>query len=259
MANFLRFSDEKITQLLQDIFDGIVDAFSLPDALFVATADKLLTGLFTGFGGSLDDFDPTSEQFRLLKELERNLFVFSGAKTFQQVNAMSLEIIGPDGFTRPFNEFRDAAEKIFQTFNDTWLKAEQRTAINQALGARQWIDIQENKDLLPLLRYQTIGDERVRPEHVVLDDIVKPVNDPFWNVYFPPNGWNCRCIVTQHEAGEFPITNTSNVDFTTIPKLFRMNPGKDEVIFDPKDHPYFKVEDRFSILRDSDFGLIGPE
>ena len=89
MANFLRFSDEKLSQLLQDIFDGIVDVFSLPDALFIATADKLLTGLFTGYGGALDDFDPTSEQFRLLKELERNLFVFSGAKTFQQVNAMS--------------------------------------------------------------------------------------------------------------------------------------------------------------------------
>ena len=41
--------------------------------------------------------------------------------------------------------------------------------------------------------YVTVGDERVRPEHAVLDGVRLPKGDPRWNEIMPPNGWNCRC------------------------------------------------------------------
>ena len=45
------------------------------------------------------------------------------------------------------------------------------------------------------LIYSTVGDLRVRESHRVWHHTVLPADDPFWNTHYPPNGWNCRCIV----------------------------------------------------------------
>ena len=104
------------------------------------------------------------------------------------------------------------------------------------------------------MRYQTVKDARVRPEHITLDNIVKPVNDPFWNTHYPPNGWQCRCIVTQHERGELKETSLKGKKIEEIAPIFKMNSGKDRIIFDPK-HPYFQVDKRYRRLKKNNFGL----
>jgi len=42
-------------------------------------------------------------------------------------------------------------------------------------------------------KYVTIGDDRVRPTHAILDGITLPKAHKFWEQFYPPNGWNCRC------------------------------------------------------------------
>lgn len=49
------------------------------------------------------------------------------------------------------------------------------------------------QDILWGYKYVTTGDERVRPEHAVLDGVTLPKDDPFWQRFYPPNGWSCRC------------------------------------------------------------------
>ena len=34
-----------------------------------------------------------------------------------------------------------------------------------------------------------------RPAHVALHGKVLPADDPFWDEYYPPNGWRCHCVV----------------------------------------------------------------
>ena len=42
-------------------------------------------------------------------------------------------------------------------------------------------------------KYVTAGDDRVRPSHAILDGVTLPKDDKFWQRFYPPNGWNCRC------------------------------------------------------------------
>lgn len=58
--------------------------------------------------------------------------------------------------------------------------------------ADQDLDVQE---ILWGYKYVTAGDDRVRPSHEALDGVTLPKDNPFWDQFWPPNGWNCRCQV----------------------------------------------------------------
>ena len=70
-----------------------------------------------------------------------------------------------------------------------------RTQSQIAFGAGRWVadqdpDIQE---ILWGYKYVTVGDNRVRPSHAALEGVTLPKDHPFWQTFFPPNGWGCRC------------------------------------------------------------------
>ncbi|STQ86736.1 hypothetical protein LS73_003390 [Helicobacter muridarum] len=44
-------------------------------------------------------------------------------------------------------------------------------------------------------RYVTMQDSRVRAEHARLHNVILPRKHPFWDKYYPPNGFGCRCSV----------------------------------------------------------------
>jgi len=69
------------------------------------------------------------------------------------------------------------------------------TNLSTAFSAGRWAQIQRLKHVRPYIRYITMADERVRFSHRELHDIVLPADHPFWQSYFPPNGWGCRCFV----------------------------------------------------------------
>ncbi|MDD6471780.1 MAG: phage minor head protein, partial [Bacteroidales bacterium] len=54
------------------------------------------------------------------------------------------------------------------------------------------------------LQYRTVRDSHVRPEHAALDGVTLPPSDPFWETYYPPNGWNCRCSAIQVRKTKYP-------------------------------------------------------
>ncbi|BBB99097.1 putative AlkP superfamily pyrophosphatase or phosphodiesterase [Bradyrhizobium japonicum] len=39
------------------------------------------------------------------------------------------------------------------------------------------------------------GQAHPRPEHKAWDGTILPVDDPWWQTHFPPNGWFCHCWV----------------------------------------------------------------
>jgi SPP1 gp7 family putative phage head morphogenesis protein len=162
-----------------------------------------------------------------------------------------------------FYAFKKEAEKVFHDYNAAYLEAEYNTAKASSRMAAEWMRIEDSKDVLPLLQYKTVGDGRVRPTHRQLDNIIRRAEDNFWNEYFVPNGWNCRCTVIQLMDGkETDIAAIPNIDHD-VPPLFKMNSGKDRIIF--KDtgknkHPYFDVAkgDKPYAMRNFDLPIPQP-
>ncbi len=71
------------------------------------------------------------------------------------------------------------------------------TNLTTAAQRGHWERIERLKDSAPYLRYTAVLDARTRPAHRAWDGIILPVGHEFWRTHYPPNGWRCRCDVTQ--------------------------------------------------------------
>lgn len=206
----------------------------LDDALIRQTYAELTAGAATGWGSSWKKFGKDLDKDKTALKLMGNLWKFSGAKTFAELKAFNAELV-KNGKIRSWPEFKKAVEKLGLQFNKNWLQAEYQTARQAAGHARHWVEFQKDKDIFPRLKYVTVGDARVRDDHRKLDGIVKPIDDPFWDKFYPPNGWRCRCYVKQTDEPE-----SDEGSFTTpkIGKEFELNVGKSGQIYN-YEHPYF--------------------
>ena len=71
-----------------------------------------------------------------------------------------------------------------------------RTQTQIAYASGKYKTERQDPDIESILwgyRYVTTGDDRVRPTHQALEGVTLPKDDPFWERFYPPNGWNCRC------------------------------------------------------------------
>jgi SPP1 gp7 family putative phage head morphogenesis protein len=72
------------------------------------------------------------------------------------------------------------------------------TNVQTAYNAGRWemYHAPEVVDAFPLYQYHTVGDDRVRPAHAQMEGYIARRDDPVWDAWWPPNGFNCRCTVT---------------------------------------------------------------
>lgn len=139
------------------------------------------------------------------QRLERSNYIFSGMKTFHELNEAFPSLLDENGNRKPFEAFLNDVQKIDSTYNRNYLRAEYNFIESSAQMAARWEGFMEDGDRYNL-QYRTAGDDKVRPEHAALDRITLPITDPFWEEYYPPNGWNCRCTVVQVRKTKYPIT-----------------------------------------------------
>lgn len=188
----------------------------------------------------------------LLEQLKTNASVFSAFKQHNQIADMAAALVDDQGKLRSFSAFKKAVAPITQKYSNNWLRAEYNHAVGSARMAAQWQTYVEKGGMLA---YYTIGDGRVREEHQVLNGTVLPVTDPFWDTYYPPNGWNCRCYVRWKGNDHPPVTPNG------APKLqpmFSINVGKNPnplSVIDLKNRLNNESLNKvFEILNDDTFG-----
>ena len=248
------WNDLTVEDVINGVFSGKYTVENLPESVYFKIASELTKGVDSGLSAVGAFADTTDSDF--LRSLKNNAFKFSGAKTFQQVREMSDFIYDNAGRRVNFSEYEAKAREIFDAYNRNWLKTEVAQASNSAQMASKWQDIEADQEDFPFLRYDTVGDQRVRDDHKELDGIIRPVNDPFWETHYPPNGWNCRCTVLQEDDSAEPTLLDIN-KLPDLPKGMDINVGQKKLLFSPE-HPYFTVEDQFKELAENNFNLPIP-
>lgn len=167
-----------------------------------------------------------------VQRLKESNYVFSGIKTFHELKETFPSLLDEDGNRKPFERFLNDVQKVHKTYNVQYLRTEYNFAHTSALMAARWKKFEQDGDRY-LLQYRTMYDKRVRRTHRMMHNITLPITSPFWDKYFPPNGWNCRCTVVQVRKGKYPVSDEteamnlgSQATAGKYQEMFMFNPGK---------------------------------
>lgn len=82
------------------------------------------------------------------------------------------------------------------------LKTIFQTNMRTSYAAGRWERIERSKRAFPFLEYVSVMDGRERPQHHAWHGTVLPVDDPWWDTHYPPNGWGCRCLPKPVSRGQ---------------------------------------------------------
>jgi len=216
------------------VFRQVITDTDLHEPLWREHFTRLRQFAEAGYGRKFTDAANFWE-FEKFQQMQLNLAHFAGHKQQALTEELRRLLLDAKGNKLPLSKFQEAAADILKLHNVTYLRAELTTATQVGQAVESWQEIQRRKAIYPNLRYDTAGDARVRPKHVLLDGATHPVDSPFWDTHYPPNGWRCRCKVLQTDEPE----NGKIANFQPD-KGFRQNAGKTGKIFGD-DHPYFDV------------------
>ena len=206
--------------------------------------DKPVQDFIEAHAAALDSsFRQVKMSDAMRRRLQRSDYIFSGFKTFHELNEAFPSLIDENGNRKPFERFLNDVRKIDATYNRNYLRAEYNFASASAEMAARWEQFMEDGDRYNL-QYRTAGDGRVRPEHAALHGVTLPIDDPFWEEFYPPNGWNCRCSVVQVRKSKYSVTPHDEAmalgeqaTGRDTRRMFRFNPGKEQQTF-PDYNPY---------------------
>lgn len=186
----------------------------------------------------------------VMKEaLQKNVFYFSGMKTHTEMSEASSLLLDKDGKIKPLVKFQEDVKAINDDYNDNYLRSERNFAVESSQNAAKWQKFQDGKARYDL-KYLTDNGPNVRETHRAMEGTVLPVDDPFWDEYNPPNGYNCHCFLVQIRKGEADVSDSDAAikrgeaatteigkDGSNKAKIFRFNPGKEMKVM-PPEHPY---------------------
>ena len=157
------------------------------------------------FDEAIDYFDslvPLSRtQFADLEaRAQRKAFTLAAGATEQITTSIQdlLDQAMTDGLT--LREFQSQADDILdragvsERSNWYW-QTVYRTNLQTSYQVGRWQQMTDPyvKERRPYLRYLSARLPTSRSSHVEKHGLIYPVDDPFWNIWFPPNGFNCYC------------------------------------------------------------------
>jgi SPP1 gp7 family putative phage head morphogenesis protein len=245
--------NEIVDSIIERVRKGELRPGDVDPELYELIGSRLYEAVERGFGATLESNKAT--EVNMLKALRENVYRFSGFKDYHFVKDANALLVDADGKLKDFGAFRRDVLALNQAYNVDFLRTEYNHAVAASRMAGKWVQFEADKGTLPLLQYITVGDGRVRLAHQPLDGVIKPVDDPLWNRYLPPNDWNCRCTVRQLADGE--ISAVKNSELPQLKKDFQVNYGKEQYVFPPT-HPQFSVSPEDQATADKNFGLDLP-
>lgn len=181
-----------------DDFLGIFGKIAVTEGLY----------LLSGLKEKYETFSPYAGQDVLaLQMMEYNLFEFSANKTEARFAAAMNLLTDEKGNLRNYKDFEWAVMQETEDFNRKWLETEYNLSVAVGQNSAAYMRFMAEKDTVtPFVQYQTVGDDKVRPQHQVLDGKIFSLNDKEAMQLWPPNGYGCRCEMLQYVGDSKNVT-----------------------------------------------------
>lgn len=205
------------------------DKLTLKPAEFYALADEYRHKAFTVSGYS---------QISVLKKFQDELLqAIEQGQTMQSFKESMNDFLARRGYEGITN-FQSA--NIFRTNIQTAYQVGHYKQMTDPTVLR----------LRPYWEYDALNDGHTRPSHLAMDGRVFPADDPIWDIWYPPNGFGCRCGVktlSERQVRErgltvetsVPVSAEVNGRFTNVipDRHFATNPAKEAFNPDVSKYP----------------------
>jgi len=161
------------------------------DALAPAEASKYWKGKAPV---SADDFKAMGAAART------RAFAVSGLSRLDQVGAVQTAIGRAIENGETLADFKGGIADILEKQGWTGKKAWRvenifRTNVQAAYMAGRHQQMKRVAKARPYWMLVAVRDRRTRQTHLAVDGLVYPHDHPFWQTWYPPNGFACRCVV----------------------------------------------------------------
>lgn len=189
-----------------------------------------------------------AEYKALDKECRAKAFTVSGYTSLEVLQKFLDELTDACENGRTKKDFMDAMNDFLERngyeglnpFNaDVIFRTNMQTAYNA--GHYKSMTNPTTKKLRPFWKYVTAGDGEVRESHAMMEGRVYAADDPIWDIWYPPNGFRCRCSVvsltkSQVERSGVEVSrelpygvdySTGEILYSFPDKGFSSNPAKD--------------------------------
>ena len=149
-----------------------------------------------------DKVPMSRKEFNQLAEDERvKAFIVGGMAKADMLTAMHRSIDKAIESGQSITAWKEEVNTLFEqngwkTLRPWRLDNIFRTNIQTAYNVgryKQMMDVAEDR---PYWRYSAVNDRKTRLAHAALHGKVIRSDDPFWDKFYPPNGFRCRCSVS---------------------------------------------------------------
>lgn len=222
--------DKIMDSAIARVYNGKLKAGDIDPDLWKSNTESMWKAVKEGWGVPKG---LSMEHARLL-ELRSNVNTFAAFKNHANVVDVTLQLFDENGNERNFKQFKEAVSPLMDKYNKNYLKAEYELAQKSSASAAEWMELEDSGDML---EYFAIMDGATRQDHALLNGTILPATDPFWQQFYPPNGWGCRCYARRRRAA-----NATQQYPKSVPELqqsFRNNVGTSRQVF-TDEHPFIR-------------------
>lgn len=143
---------------------------------------------------------PIQSYADLSGEVHAKGFMIAGAMNDAMLADFQSALLKAQQAGTTLNQFRDDFDRFVSAYgwqhsgNAGWRSAVIfNTNMRTSLMAGKWERAQRVKESMPYLRYTQVQRPTKRENHAQWHGKIVPIDDPWWNTHYPPNGWGCRC------------------------------------------------------------------
>ena len=128
---------EQVRKQLSELFDSMVHT------LYSQNGSEFINA----HAGALDStFKQVEMSDAMRKRLQRSDYIFSGMKTFHELNEAFPSLLDSNGNRKTFEAFLNDVRKIDKTYNSNYLRAEYNFVQSSAEMAAKWERFSEDGD-----------------------------------------------------------------------------------------------------------------